>query len=1495
MSGFRRAVLASLVLCLAIGAFAFAPATMAYGAPTAAVTATAATPSVTASAAATTAHPVPGGSAPSSGRGTFFVNNLIPTASWSNDSCAYIPGGFGTGYCLNNTGNPSITSTPAGVMAVAYTAFTNATSCPGYGSFTFTEVGIAVSTNGGTTFGAPQYLDNPTCSEPGNFTSATSPAITALGNGTLVLAYLQYNFTNSAFCYDSEEYYFPDLAPCDTPYDQLVVSESFDNGTTWTTPVVINSTSNTGLNQTSWMPYQPAITSYGQTVYLAWVNWTAPFWWEDYTAGEPSTGLNMVTSTDGGQTWGAPVQLPAETEPLPYGGNSTAVYGPALTTNASGTLFVAYATGFEAQVNAFCQPIGCVYLYPESTMNVVVATSTDNGTTFSVSTVASEVPQRWNGGYTWVYGYGGTLLSPQPAIAVDPNSGEVYVAYTGGAIGNVCFSPGSCYVEEEFENLYVANSTDSGATWSTPAAIGTNTINLTSGATDEEDLYTPSIGVGANGTVFVDVAFTNFSSHNSVYMYPNTDLLFIGADNGSVWGAPLQPWSSVSYYYDPLWDGVTTSMTMYQGAPYFAWTWEVCPGNGLIGSCYSISNNFTYSQVIVSSLFEGTGLTVSFSESGLPAGANWTVSLGGNVRSGAAGSTLSVSGVPGNSSQFYYVPWVNTSSWGVLYASSPTTASGAWAVSSTVAESFSEYVELQVSTVPPANPNFPFSCASVTNGFGDYCANQNVTPGSGVEWEAVGASVPYGVATIPFPTYCYSCYNLTFLAWTGTGYGSWNTTVPNGTATLNGPVNETASFLFTGSCSTGSPCFNVTYPYEFHETGLPANTTWGVTVGNQSEVNENTTHLIQGGFGPVNFTVWTVPYNATYSYVPFTTAASPIAAPQASNIGVTFRLLPNSGVEFGVSITETGVPTSATGWGLEVGSTELGIPLEGASFQWNGGAPGVVLNASDVYGNAGVGAYLTGFAVTTWSVNGLVNGTTVHLAPGGTLELSGPATIVAQFSPEYWLSVPTPQNGTVTGTSQWVENAHSVTLTATADSGYYFVGWSGSGAGSKSDTANTITVTLSGPVTEVATFAPILPVFTLTVEASGLPAGTAVTVYLGGTGYTGVAPFDVVGVAPGTYAFSAPSVAPNGTVGTEYLVNGISSSLGLTGGELDVNDNGSVSLTFATDYLLTVNPTTNGSVTPAPGAYWEAAGTPVSVVATPNPGFVFVGWNGTGSGSSNGTASSLMVSLSGPVSETANFAVYVPPPAKTYTLTLQPSGLPTTLAWSASIGGYVVSGTGNLLLTGLNGSVTVSIGTVTPSPGTEWVPTSASLNVPVSSDTNQTVTFSEMFSVAVSASTGGTATPGSEWVASGTVVALTATPAAGYEFLGWNGTGSGAYTGATAASSVTVNGPVSEVAEFQPIPSSTTSSSSPSLVVPIAALVALLVVGLVVGLVLGRARGGRGPRGPPQEYQGPTETSAAPAAAAAPAAQPEWSEGSSAGGESGGDDGEEHIYGGGSG
>jgi hypothetical protein len=1409
--------------------------------------------------------PPTGGGAPSAGPGIFWNNTLLDEAPSTNDSCAYdggylVPGSF----CTNDSSSPSIASTSTGDMVTATTSFTNVSSCPGDENLTFSEIAVSVSTNGGSSFAAPEYLSNPGCVDPFEYTSAIWPAVTALSNGTFVLAFLEYNATASGayptICPDGEaQAFYPALAPCYVSYDRLVVTESFNHGVSWTLPTVINSTNNSALNSSAPIPAQPAIAAFGNTVYLAWTNFSYPDF-DDFTLA-PSVGLNLVVSTNGGHSWGTATTLPVIPGTGLYAsGEPWVAYAPALAVNSQGVLSVAYATNYTQQQGEICQPTGCGYLDygPDATLSVVVATSKDNGTTFKLATVADEVPAAWNAdgetGGTWISGGPGSLISPEPAIAVNPSTDHLYVAYSGDAIGNFCSPTYGCYTDiASFENLWVSSSSNGGTTWSTPAALGDTVLGINGTATGPEYLFAPSIGVGTNGNVYLDASFVDDSVCDAIYYCGEwTDALFESTNNGSSYANVFYPWGSnadVSPY--PYGDGFDTSMTIYNGNPYVAWTWFACPLNAsIVYLCEDLSNS-AYTQVIVTSPAVGSGVTVSFNETGLPSGYNWSVSLTGNVRAGSSTTTLSVSGVPVGRNETWQVLPVATQAYGIEFSGVATIASpGSFTANTLINVTFTESALVIVSTIPAATSGYPFYCGGTSGTFNDYCGNQDVTPGAGLNWVPVGTPLSYGVYDGGLPSnFCFSCYNYTFVAWSGIGSGSWNSSAPNGSTVVTGPANETASFSVVGICydSPYLACFNLNYFYNFTEVGLPSGTPWTVLLGNLTNSSVGSYTSFWGGVGPESFTIDTVPYNATYSYVGTPSFASPISYTQG-DVRVHFRLVPNSGEAFDVNFTESGAPPSASGWGLDLGASTLGIPLAGESIQLQGGGSGVTLNATPVYGDAGVEGTISGFEVSP----DVVGASNYSIAPGGSLVLTGPATVTAIYASSYWLEIPTPSGGTVNQSSQWVASGASVRLNATPGTGYSFVGWSGTGTGSVSGTTASITVNPRSPVTEIATFATVLSAYTLTIQAPSLPAGADITVVLGSTSYTGPSPLTISGVVPGAYAIATPAVALNGTAGEQFDASGVTSTLPLAAGELTVNADGSVTITYLAEYLLTIDPTVNGTVSPGAGSYWEPVGTAVPITATPATGFFFAGWVGTGTGSYNGTALSTNVTPAGPVSEAASFGYYVAP-VHTFSLVLTPVGLPANAIWSATIGSTAVTGTGALTFALLNGTYSVVVGTLSPSAGVEYVPSQASFSVTVAGDTPFSgPTFATMYLVTISASSGGTAGPTTVWEAAGGTVTLSAVAASGDQFVNWTGTGTGAYSGTSASTTLTVNGPVSEFATFVPSSSLTkgSSGSGGSDLIAIALLVVLLIVGLVVGLLIARSRppsGGGGPKSEPSD------------------------------------------------
>jgi len=66
--------------------------------------------------------------------------------------------------------------------------------------------------------------------------------------------------------------------------------------------------------------------------------------------------------------------------------------------------------------------------------------------------------------------------------------------------------------------------------------------------------------------------------------------------------------------------------------------------------------------------------------------------------------------------------------------------------------------------------------------------------------------------------------------------------------------------------------------------------------------------------------------------------------------------------------------------------------------------------------------------------------------------------------------------------------------------------------------------------------------------------------------------------------------------------------------------------------------------------------------------------------------------------------------------------------------------------------------------------------------------------------TNNTVSPGSKWYTAGSRVEIEAKPSSGYFFLNWTGTGSGSYSGSSNPVNITMNGPITETANFKLIP-----------------------------------------------------------------------------------------------
>jgi uncharacterized repeat protein (TIGR02543 family) len=227
-------------------------------------------------------------------------------------------------------------------------------------------------------------------------------------------------------------------------------------------------------------------------------------------------------------------------------------------------------------------------------------------------------------------------------------------------------------------------------------------------------------------------------------------------------------------------------------------------------------------------------------------------------------------------------------------------------------------------------------------------------------------------------------------------------------------------------------------------------------------------------------------------------------------------------------------------------------------------------------------------------------------------------------------------------------------------------------------------------------------------------------------------------------------------------------------------------------YALTVNSSGNGSTNPAAGTYSYTSGAQVTVTATPASGYVFTGWSGAASGTSN----PVTITVDGDKTLTANFA------AQTYTLTLSASGSGST---SPAAGVYsYTAGT----------SVVVS---ATPFSGyvfTGWSGAASGTSNPVTLSMNGNKTLTANFAVqsytlTLSASGMGSTSPaaGVYSYTAGTTVVVSATPFSGYAFTGWSGAASGTSNPVTIA----MDGSKTLTANFGVAPDTTPPSAPGSL------------------------------------------------------------------------------------
>jgi hypothetical protein len=213
--------------------------------------------------------------------------------------------------------------------------------------------------------------------------------------------------------------------------------------------------------------------------------------------------------------------------------------------------------------------------------------------------------------------------------------------------------------------------------------------------------------------------------------------------------------------------------------------------------------------------------------------------------------------------------------------------------------------------------------------------------------------------------------------------------------------------------------------------------------------------------------------------------------------------------------------------------------------------------------------------------------------------MTGNKGVTATFTEnEYTLDVTTVGQGSVTKSPDHAAYTYGtiVTLTASPESGWNFVGWSGDASGSELTT----TVTMDGNKVVTATFTDL---YTLTVNKIG-------------NGLVTKDP-DQIAYTYGTLV----NLTATPDIGWSFGGwSGDASGYDLTT-NVTMDSNKFVTATFTQNqYTLTINTVGNGLVTKSPDQANYTYGSVVALTASPSLGWSFAGWSGDASGTVNPTS-----------------------------------------------------------------------------------------------------------------------------------------------------------------------------------------------------------------------------------------------------------------------------------
>ncbi|AWR96162.1 PQQ-binding-like beta-propeller repeat protein [Acidianus sulfidivorans JP7] len=558
----------------------------------------------------------------------------------------------------------------------------------------------------------------------------------------------------------------------------------------------------------------------------------------------------------------------------------------------------------------------------------VYLTSYDSDTicSFLASTGTKEWTVELNGGITTIPTIGDGLvvvgLSNQ-IVAISTSSGEVEwnFSFDGSISDTPSYYDGMFFFGTSTGNLYAVNS-EGGLVWE--KNFGSTIFT------------TPAI---ANNLLY-------FSVNNILYAvnYQNGNIVWNFFTNGNITASPVV--SANGIVYTGTSDGILYAINATNGELI----WQYSIGDTIVNLL--LDNGFLFVMTYDGTLYAfGSEYSITFTESGLPAGTTWSVTLTGEYNKttiSSSSSTITFNNLPEGIYSFTISPSILYEGIGAREVVSQSSGSITLTSNSTVQITYlTQYYLLVNSTY-----------------------GGTVSPSSG--WYNAGSEVQL----------CASAYfGYQFIKWIGSGIGSYSGKENNVTITINGPINETAIFL---------PVYVLT----FSESGLPSGTTWSVTVN-------GTTKSITIGFfsdcisfnlpeGIYYYNVSIIYGNNDVRYVP-STFSGIVSLSEGEGVNINYV------TQYYVSINSTpgGTVSPSSGWYDQGTTLQISAkPSYGYQFvEWNGSGYDAYTGYNnestiEVCGPINETAYFERVYTLVFIEGGLPSGTTWCISLNGTTKSS---------------------------------------------------------------------------------------------------------------------------------------------------------------------------------------------------------------------------------------------------------------------------------------------------------------------------------------------------------------------------------------------------------------------------------------------------------------------------------------------------------------------------